>query len=339
MIKRKLFVFSLFTLFLISSCKSTKIQEPLWVTDYKAVYNQDEYLTGFAEGSEKLEAKNNAIANLSSYLSTNVQRVTESEYDAVQKTNGQVESEKKVNVHTITTTDLELFALETTEPFYKKSEKKWYCVAFINKNTAWNQYSLNVQAEKDKFYSVYNLAKNEENPFEKIKLLKSAQKQSEDFTNQLYKLYVFSKEKTNKVYSDDRKLIAEIPSEILKAKKDFSVFVKTNQDNSNLILSTVEQVFTQNDFYITNETSCRYNVFIDIDFNKVIEEELIVFNPIVKVSIQDKKSDDKIIFNYSTKVEQILSYNLSKATKNTCEKIATKLSEELDIQIAKMFEN
>ena len=51
---------------------------------------------------------------------------------------------------------------------------------------------------------------------------------------------------------------------------NFLVFVKTNQDNSNLILSTVEQVFTQNDFSITNESSCRYNVFIDIDFNKVI---------------------------------------------------------------------
>ena len=126
---------------------------------------------------------------------------------------------------------------------------------------------------------------------------------------------------------------------MVKAKKDFSVCVKTNQDNSNLILSTVEQVFTQNDFSITNESSCRYNVFIDIDFNKVTEEELIVLNPNVKVYIQDKKFDDKIIFNYSTKVEQILSYNLSKATKNACEKIATKLSEELDIQIAKMFEN
>ena len=78
MIKRKLFVYSFISIFLISSCKSTKIQEPLWVTDYKAVYNQDEYLTGFAEGSEKMEAKNNAIANLSSYLSTNVQLVTES---------------------------------------------------------------------------------------------------------------------------------------------------------------------------------------------------------------------------------------------------------------------
>ena len=71
-------------------------------------------------------------------------------------------------------------------------------------------------------------------------------------------------ERTNGKYVTNDKEIIE------KAKKDFSVCVKTNQDNSNLILSTVEQVFTQNDFSITNESSCRYNVFIDIDFNKVI---------------------------------------------------------------------
>ena len=69
---------------------------------------------------------------------------------------------------------VELFGLEYTEPFYFKKEKKWYCVAFINRENAWIQYKPQIEIAKNTFEGLVKKLDKESDSFTKLKSLKTA---------------------------------------------------------------------------------------------------------------------------------------------------------------------
>jgi hypothetical protein len=330
-------IFFIIPLFFIISCKSSQkrekfnIPEPQWVTDKKGAFPDSEYLAQLGTGITPKEAENNSIAQLASYFNTNVKSLIQGDTYTYSADVGQQQSptitERTIKSSVVTSTDLELFALETTEPYYLQREGKWYCCAYINRKTAWNQYEPLVRDQKNNFYSLFNLAAAQTEPLEKIKAYSRAEPASQDFIACLYRASMFSKEMTDSAFGKDRMLVASIPSLIQKEKNNCVFYVKTSGDFGAVVSSAVNSAFSKLGFTVSdNEAKSYYIVESVINYNEIVQDELIVYYPSVKINV---KSRDKTLYVYENKLDKLLSYNESKAKKAACDSIADLITRDL----------
>ena len=320
-------------LFLLDSCSSTpkkekyNIPEPEWIADKKGVFPDSEYLAQLGTGSTALEARNNAIAQLASYFNVNVKSLVEGETYTYNTANDESKTERTIKSSVVTYTDLELFALETAEPYYLTREQKWYSCAYINRKTAWNQYEPYVRDAKNKFYSIFSLAQNTTEPLERIKVYSQAEYASEEFLGCLYRAYMFSKPLTDEVFAADRAVVASIPGYVQKEKNNCIMCAVTPNDIGGTVSSAVNRIFSGIGFSMSDsQNKSYYIVETAVDYNKLTEEDLVIYYPSVKVSV---KSKEKTVYVYENKLDRIMSYNESKAEKTACDGVAALLEKEL----------
>jgi len=319
-------------LFLIISCgsvpKSQKnvIPEPLWISDKKAAFPEAEYLAQLGSGQSALEAKNNSIAQLASYFNTNVKSIVQGDTLLLNGPQNQSYVERQINSSVVTSTDLELFALETAEPYYLERESKWYCCAFIERKAAWNQYEPLVRDKKNAFYSLFDLTKAITDPLEKIRAYKNAQPAAEDFITSLYRASMFSKSMTDQVFGQDRALASSIPGFIQQEKDRCRLYVRVTNDYASIVSTSLNKIFNELGFPLTDDAaSAYYSLDAVISYDELVQEELLVYHPAIKVSVNSK---EKSLYLYENKVDRILSYNESKAKNTACSQLAQLLDRE-----------
>ena len=331
---------SIFPLFLIllsismfNSCASKPekekvvIPEPQWITDKKGVFPDSLYLSQLGTGTTPTEARNNSIAQLASYFNTEVKSLVEGDTFTYNSTNEPGRVDRTIKSSVVTYTDLELFALETEEPYFLARENKWYCCAHINRKDAWNQYEPLVRDNKNAFYSIYSLAKETQEPLERIKIYSQTERASEEFLGSLYRASLFSKNLTDEAFGQDRAVIASIPGLVQKEKNNCVMYVNVPQDLGGTVSSTVNGIFSKIGFTTSdNQKKSYYTVDAVVDFNEIKEEDLFVFYPFVKISV---KSEEKTVYVYENKLDRVMSYNESKAKKSACDGIAELLDKEL----------
>ena len=320
-------------LFLIISCNSTPksekivIPEPEWIENKKGVFPDSEYLAQLGTGYSENEAVNNSIAQLASYFNTNVKSLVQGDSFILNDSNNNNYVERTIKSSVITSTDLELFALETTQAYYLEREGKWYCCAYINRADAWNQYEPLVRDQKNTFYSIFNLAAKENDPLEKIKIYNKAQIASEQFLGCLYRATMFSKPKTDAAFAEDRAIIASIPGLIQKQKNNCVMCVNVQNDFGNIISSAVNHIFSEMGFSMSNDQNQSYYIVDSIiSYNEIVQDDLIVYYPSIKINV---KSKDRSVYVYENKLNQIMSYNEAKAKKSACDQISSDLENKL----------
>ena len=330
-------IFSLFLLLsviiLFESCTSKPkkekvfIPEPEWVTRKNEVFPDSQYLAQLGTGTTAAEARNNSVAQLASYFNTNVKSLIEGETYTYNSSNDPGKVERTIKSSTVTYTDLDLFALETEEPYFLSRENKWYCCAHINRKDAWNQYEPLVRDKKNTFYSIFSLAKEAQEPLERIKIYSQTETASEEFLASLYRATMFSKTLTDQAFAQDRAVIASIPGLVQKEKNNCVMCVKTSGDLGGTVSSAVNNVFSQIGFTTSdNEQKSYYIVETVVDYNEIKEDDLFIYYPSVKISV---KSKDKTLYVYENKLDRVLSYNESKAKKSACDAVAEKVQTEL----------
>lgn len=319
-------------LFSIISCKSSpkkeilNLPEPEWITDKKGVFPDSEYLAQLGTGISATDAKNNSIAQLAAYFNTNVKSLIEGDNLTYNKASGESGIERTIKSSVVTYTDLSLFALENTEPYYLIREQKWYCCAYINRKTAWNQYEPVVRDNKNKFYSVFSLAEAASDPLEKIKIYSQAQYASEDFTASLYRASMFSKTLTDQAFAQDRAVVASIPGFIQKEKNRCVLYLATPVDSGAIVASAVNEIFSGLGFTISdNKKNAIYIVETLVNYNSLDDDELLVYYPSVKVTV---KSTEKTLYVYENKLDRVMSYNKTKAESMVCDGIAELLKND-----------
>ena len=234
----------------------------------------------------ELIAKNNSTAELASYFSVNVKRVIESNEQGVKDGDEKALIVRSYNSSVITTTDLNLFALETTKPYYSKQDRKWYCVSYISKEKAWSVYEPFIKQKEMKFLSVYNYAVEETDPLKKILLLNYSRKDGQEFVDALFKALILSSERTEKEFGQTRDLFINIDKEIAVQKKKCKVFLNIKNDRQNIIASQIRKVLEdQNLTVVMTKGSSFYELTADIDFNLIEEDELFGAVPSIKIEL------------------------------------------------------
>lgn len=315
---------------LFFSCRTVQDYEstPIWFYDLEQAYPQKDYFARVGSGISSEEAILSAQTELASYFSTNIKQIVESSDIMQENQDGSVDKTKKLNVYSVSTTDLNFFAMEKSKPFYYKSDKAWYAVAFINKEKAWSQYEPLVQDSMNSFYSVFNLNNNQNDPLAKIKIYRAAQNEGQEFISRLYKAIIISKELTEKKFGEGRKTYSSIPGLIQKEKDRCVLYFDIKEDYAGIFHAKLNQIFTKLNFPVTqNQFDAFYKVRAKLDYNRQDEDDLIVMNPSVNIQFV---SDDGALYVYDAVIEKILSYNSDKAKRTAFNSAAKKLDEELE---------
>lgn len=342
--KKNKYVFKIITFLflplLIISCVSTSTTDvvPAWFLDTESAFPASQYIAKMADGTSDVQAKNNSMAELASYFSINVNRVMESNEKGAKVNEEASTIIRSYNSTVITTTDLNLFALETTACYYNKANKKWYCVAYISKEKAWSIYEPTILEKEQKFLSLYNYAVEETDPIKKIMLFNYSKNDGQEFVNTLYKACILDAERTNKRFGSTRDLVYGIDRKVAEQKKKCRIYLDIKNDKSNIITKEIQEILNSKKLsVITNKTGDFYQMKVTIDFNLTTDDDLYGAKPSILIEFF---SGEENLFSYSeSETNYSLSYDKNKCEQDSLLNLAEKINKNLGKYMDKLFEN
>lgn len=306
-----------------------KDEIPIWFKDFRSIYPDSEYIAQRGIGDSSENAKTDAAGALGRFFQTNV--------DSSIKTSMVSEtSDSKINVISSVIDEVkidskvEFIGLEFTEPYYSKKEKKWYCVAFINRHNAWKQFLPQIEECKHSFESQLEVAEKEVELLTKLSIYKEVWNKGRELNKKLeYGRILMPLEESK--YESYREMVAEIPVRFRDIQKQCSVYLEINDDYGKMIISAISTAFVNNGFQVAKQKNdSKYIVEITINDNSSGDNPVSIL-PEVNISVlsSNGKNDVSLYFYDKTAKEKTVSYTLENAKK----KAYSKLSSELETEV------
>ncbi len=312
-----------------------KDEIPIWFKDFRLIYPDSEYIAQRGIGDSPEKAKTDATGALGRFFQTNV--------DSSIKTSMVSEtSDSKINVISSVIDEIkidskvEFIGLEFTEPYYSKKEKKWYCVAFINRHNAWKQFLPQIEECKHSFESQLEVAEKEAELITKLSIYKEVWNKGRELNKKLeYGRILMPLEESK--YESYREMVAEIPVRFRDIQKQCSVYLEINDDYGKKIISAISTAFVNNGFQVAKQKNdSKYIVEITINDNSSGDNPVSIL-PEVNISVlsNNGKNDVSLYFYDKTAKEKTVSYTLENAKK----KAYSKLSSELETEVYESLSN
>lgn len=312
-----------------------KDEIPIWFKDFRSIYPDSEYIAQRGIGDSPEKARTDATGALGRFFQTNV--------DSSIKTSMVSEtSDLKINVISSVIDEVkidskvEFIGLEFTEPYYSKKEKKWYCVAFINRHNAWKQFLPQIEECKHAFESQLQVAEKEAELLTKLSIYKEVWNKGRDLNEKLEYGRILLPSEENK-YESYREMVAEIPVRFRDIKKQCSVYLEINDDYGRMIISAISTAFVNNGFQVAKQKNdSKYIVEISINDNSSGDNPVSIL-PEVNISVLSNNETNNIsIYSYDkTAKEKTVSYTLENAKK----KAYSKFSSELETEVYESLNN
>ncbi len=329
--KKKLSIFSIFYLeLLFLFAKAAKM--PDWVQNYRKVYPDSEYLCQRGSGKSAEEAKTDATGALARYFKMNVNANLSTTMTSI-SSRTEIQEETSIINDVQVMSQVDFFGLEYTEPYYFKKEKKWYCVAFINRENAWIQYKPQIEIAKNTFDGLLKKVEKDSDSFTKLKSLKTAWQKGKDLIEKLEYGRLISPTKESE-YSSSRDIFSELPVIFEETKSKCKTFIKVQGDYNRIFTTGISTILSECGFdVVKNYDESTYIAEVVIEDNSTGGEPLAI-TPTVNIKIVSK--NDKTVYSYEIfSDEKTVSYTLENAQK----KAYPKLTEQIKAALKNEFEN
>lgn len=182
---------------LCSGCASTRqgkgqdeTAAPKWITDQGRleVFPDKEYVSNLSYGSTPQESKEKAGAAISEYIKSSVVSSASVSYFYKESEIGFTEN-KKLRQDVQVSTANNLYQLEYTNPYYNEERGQFACVAYINRERAFNFVRPKLEIAKNQFPQAYRTTLKKESLLDKIIGIKRSQSVLPDF----YEVYDFAR--------------------------------------------------------------------------------------------------------------------------------------------------
>ncbi|MDE7290792.1 MAG: hypothetical protein K2N58_01975 [Treponemataceae bacterium] len=287
---------------------------PNWVLNHRAAIPESEYIAQLGTGGSADAARADATEAVARYFQTSV--------SASLSADGAVAvDEVKVS------SEVSLFALEYTEPYYYKKAKKWYCLAFIRRPDAWARYKPRIEFAKDVFLRLYECAEAETDPFMRLSRLKTAQGAVSDMLEKLEYGRTISPQ-NEAAYLSVRDKAARIPVLFEAAKKECTVFVSAHGDYNRAMEQAVSTALVKNGFTVArNADGAKYTASVDVDDNASGSDPVAIM-PTVSLKIMGNGGN--AVYSYEAAAsEKTMAYTLENAKKRAYPKLAQEMESAL----------
>lgn len=311
---------------LLLSCAGTTAAAPDWITNYRTVFPDSEYIAQRGRANTEENAKTEAVAHIARYFQTSVNANLKTSMQSVASGERVLENTSIVN-DIEAKSQVDLFAVEYTDPYYFKAEKKWYCTAYIEREKAWTQYKPVADGAKSEFYAMKKNAEHESDPFLKIILYKKTLGSAQSFLKKLEYARIISAKKEGE-YSSDRRAVSEIPSLIAVEQEKCSVYISIQGDYGNIIRSALAQTLSNNGFRITKTADTALYAANAIIENNAHGADPVTIYPSLDLKITNKNG--KTVFSNQTKMTQkSIAYTLENAQKKAYPLISRQADKEI----------
>lgn len=334
--KNKILLLSILLL-AYSQAFCAKPKEPEWLHNYRTVYPDSEYIVQRGRADTEETAKTEALAQIARYFKTSVNANLKTSVQSV-TTNGTVVDESTFVVNDVDViSQVDLFAVEYTDPYYVKKEKKWYCAAFINREKAWIQYRPAVEGAKSDFYAMKKNAEREADPFSKATAYGAAFRSGKKFLEKLEYARILNAQKEAE-YAPDRESVNEIPSRIAAEKAKCSLYLNVKGDYGNIISSALTKTFSESGLSAAKSAgAANYNADVVVENNALGEDPISVY-PSLEMKITTK--DGKTVYSHQTKVSaKTVAYTLENAQKKSYPLLAERASKAVLQELSELFGN
>ena len=317
----------------VFSCASSPQQIPSWVTpNWYADFPDAKFLAqrGVADTAE--QSKTDALSQLSQYISTNVNSNLSTSVRYMDK-GGVVDSSTLIQNDVEVRSNVDLFGVEYTVPFYLKAEKKWYCVAYINRDKAWAQYVPKIELAKNIFYGFYNSARSEGEPIFVMSYYKNAWERGKDFLTALEygRLIHPAKEKA---YSADRADIARIPAKIEDERRVIQIQIDITGDYNGIIRTSLENAFKKAGFTVSRRGN--YKAVVEVEPNSDGKNPLAVFP---EIDLKLEGVTGQTVYSYKDRLaERTVAYSLETAQKKAYPVLARQIEQNICNELSNLKE-
>lgn len=341
MIRKRTFVLLSFFAITINVFASKKNNDvPEWVKNHNAVFPPTEYIAFQGSGNKAETAKNNAVSGLSYYFSTQVSSKKELNYKSTEiseKNKSTFFSQQDVSSVTNVSTNMNLVAVEFTDVYYDKKAKTYYCVAYMNIETAWSQYKPTVNRARDNFYGFYKKGTEDTDSFSRIRFLGYAYNAATEFLDTVSFAQIISESKVTAEYGNDMQVMAKVNSVLQSEKIKNKLFITVNEDSSDVVFSAVSGVFNDEGFSITqNRDEATYNVYAEIDYNQSQDGKIIVMRPSVRVVVAGNSGD---VYSFSCNTPRVTQYTEKRAKEKSAVAAARAVAENMPKHFRNFMEN
>lgn len=301
-----------------------KVVAPDWLLDVNTVYPFKDYIAHVGEGKSKEMAQNDAVGKIARYFESNVETSTQSFLSMNQEDSKKARKSQAVEVVTKVSSDVKLFAVEYSESYYDKKAKTYYVVGFINRGNVWKQYEPVVKMSRDTFYSYYDKAQEENDPFTKIEYLRDAWNNSSDFIIKLETARLISSDREAR-YDGDRKKIANINGDIEKIRKNLTFSINVTGDYQNSVSSELKNQLTKLGYKTADESVSDYKIAAKLEFTENQDDDLFIVNSVLTIDISGNHRE---LLNVEYKADESIANTLDYAKYFAAEDLKKVLSTE-----------
>jgi len=308
---RKILILSVITIYAVSfiSAKSkNKNTEsfPIWITDEgkKSLFPKDEYLSASAFGSSDTEAKAKAAAEISENIKTIIKTNLSSEYFAIEK-NENIYSNKKIRQNIMSSSENTIYQLEYTTPYYYPDYGMYICVAYINREKAFDTVQPKLDKVQQIFPTTYKNAISLNDNLKKIIAIQKAQKILNDFYDAYDFAIAVAPEKA-KSYSELDILATESFSKLDKLKSEIKIYINVIGDINNQIFDKISACLSKENFSITNFNDSNYEAKATVNIKTTKNPSTYQANPSITIEIF---SNNKTVYSYSKQLDKVSGFD------------------------------
>jgi hypothetical protein len=284
---------------LLLSCASGPQAAPEWARDMEAAYPYEHYLAAKGRGKDAAAALLDAERAIARYLSTSIQ--DKSKETAVQSGNAPTQS--TIIEETFVKSQVELFALEYTEPWYNRGDKLWEAAAFIPRDEAWDIYEPSAETQAGAFLNLVKAAGGDPDPLSAALRYgnAAAYSRSAEFAAVRQFAQALHPEMARDFFGEADRAMRELPEKQVSAAQKAPVFIEAPVDHERLIYQAMVRALASWGFAVEPSREragavCTLQVEEGLQIQDLYQEKLYTYYPSLWGTLRGKSGGALLSF-------------------------------------------
>lgn len=304
---RKIVLFACLAMAASYGFSKPKVKNPDWFNNVNGVYPESKYIAECASGATEVEAKNAAVKLIAGYLASSVQAIPES-----------------VDV----SSEVILCGVDFSESCFVKKEKKYYCVAYLDREKIWACYKPEIKKACDDFMAVYKMGERNmaRNSFIAAKYLTIARSKADVFIARILIGKLFSPE-AEKMHEMEQRKANDLDATVKSVFANSVLSIDAKNDVNSIVSAKVKEVFVSCGYTVSGPKTAQFTLSIEVKDNYEKSGNGCFVSPEVTVSVLNKKGD--AVYSYSVSGEKTKGDTRQKALASALGLVAEKIGSEL----------